>query len=204
MTRTSTHPTRIIKRYGNRKLYDVAKSRYITLDGIRALVQAGVDVKVVDNRSGEDLTGVTFAQIIYEAERRNSGALALPMLRRMIEIGDETVQRSREAIESVVDAAEKGVRKLVGPEGTHFFEEMLDLPQRRFDELQKRIDQQVRQSVERVTHNPMLQKELRRLEESLHQLEGKLADLTGSRKRQQPRAKKRKAAGPRSRRDTRE
>jgi len=187
--KSQTTTTRFIKRYGNRKLYDVEQSRYITLDGIRALVQAGIDVKVVDNRTGEDLTGVTFAQIIYEAEKRNSGAQALPMLRRMIEIGDETVQRSREAIESVVDAAEKGVRKLVGSEGGHFFEDMLDLPQRRLDELQKRIDHQVRQSVERVTHNPVLQKELRRMEDSLRQLEGKLAELTGSRK---PTARKKK------------
>lgn len=183
MTKTQDSTKRLIKRYGNRKLYDVEKSRYITLDGIRALVQAGVDVKVVDNRTGEDLTGVTFAQIIYDAERRNSGALELPMLRRMIEIGDETVQRSREAIESVVDAAEKGVRKLVGSDSGNFLEDMLDLPQRHLDELQKRIDQQVRHSVERVAHNPVLQKELRRLEDSLHQLEGKLAELTGSRKR---------------------
>jgi polyhydroxyalkanoate synthesis repressor PhaR len=199
MTKTQSSTTRFIKRYGNRKLYDVERSRYITLDGIRALVQAGIDVKVVDNRTGEDLTGVTFAQIIYEAEKRNSGAQALPMLRRMIEIGDETVQRSREALESVVDAAEKGVRKLVGSEGGHFFEDMLDLPQRRLDELQKRIDQQVRQSVERVTHNPVLQKELRRMEDSLRQLEGKLAELTGSRK-PAARKKKPKAAGTTRRR----
>jgi polyhydroxyalkanoate synthesis repressor PhaR len=200
MTNTQTSATRFIKRYGNRKLYDVEQSRYITLDGIRVLVQAGIDVKVVDNRTGEDLTGVTFAQIIYDAEKRNSGALELPMLRRMIEIGDETVQRSREAIESVVDAAEKGVRKLVGSEGSgHFLEDMLDLPQRRLDELQKRIDHQVRQSVERVTHNPVLQKELRRLEDSLRQLEGKLAELTGSRKPAARKKKPKSAGGTRRR-----
>ncbi len=202
MTKTQTSATRIIKRYGNRKLYDVEKSRYITLDGIRALVQAGVDVKVVDNRTGEDLTGVTFAQIIYEAEKRNSGALELPMLRRMIEIGDETVQRSREAIESVVDAAEKGVRKLVGSEGGHFLEDMLDLPQRRLDEIQRRIDHQVRQSVERFTHNPVLQNELRRLESSLRQLEDKLAKLTGSRRTSRKNAKPAAKATPTARRRT--
>ncbi len=136
MTKKAHVDKRLIKRYGNRKLYDVTKSRYITLDGIRTLVQSGEDVQVVDNRSGEDLTGITFAQIIYEAEKRRTGALALPLLRRMIEIGDETVQRSREAIESVVDAAEKGVRKLVGGEGTHFLEDVLDLPQRRLEEIQ--------------------------------------------------------------------
>lgn len=185
---------RLIKRYGNRKLYDVSKSRYITLDGIRALVQAGEDVQVVDNRTGEDLTGVTFAQIIYETEKRSNGALTLPLLRRMVEIGDETVQRSREAIESVVDAAEKGVRKLVGGEGTHFLEDVLDLPQRRLEEIQKRIDHQVRQSVEKVTHNPVLQSELRRVESNLRQLEAKLAELTGS----NPPRGKTKSSGKRS------
>ena len=182
MTNAKDTSIRLIKRYGNRKLYDVQMSRYITLDGIRALVQAGEDVKVVDNRSGEDLTGVTFAQIIYEAEKRNNGALALPLLRRMIEVGDETVQRSREALESVVDAAEKGVRKLVGAGDTgNLLEDFLDLPQKRLDELQKRIDQQVRQSVERVTQNPVLQTELRRVESNLRQLEDRLSELTGSR-----------------------
>ncbi len=205
MTKKPAADVRLIKRYGNRKLYDVEKSRYITLDGIRSLVQAGDDVKVVDNRSGEDLTGVTFAQIIYEAEKRTNGALALPLLRRMIEIGDETVQRSREAIESVVDAAEKQVRKLVGGEG-NLFEDMLDLPQRRLDELQKRIDHQVRQSVERVTHNPVLQAELRRVENNLRQLESKLAELTGSRHgeaRKRPRSARKPSPATKKRKGSR-
>ena len=182
MKKANASQGRLIKRYGNRKLYDVEESRYITLDGIRMLVQAGEDVRVVDNRTGEDLTGVTFAQIIYEAEKRHNGVLELPILRRMIEVGDETVQRSKEALGNVVDAAEKSVRKLVGDDTASFFEDVLDLPQRRLDELQKRIDQQVRQSVEKVTHNPVLLGELRRVETSLRQLEERLTDLTGSRR----------------------
>lgn len=182
MKKAKASQGRLIKRYGNRKLYDVEESRYITLDGIRMLVQAGEDVRVVDNRTGEDLTGVTFAQIIYEAEKRHNGVLELPILRRMIEVGDETVQRSKEALGNVVDAAEKSVRKLVGDDTASFFEDVLDLPQRRLDELQKRIDQQVRQSVEKVTHNPVLLGELRRVETSLRQLEERLTDLTGSRR----------------------
>ncbi len=193
MSQSAAKEPHIIKRYGNRKLYDVEKSRYITLDGIRSLVQAGEDVKVVDNKNGEDLTGVTFAQIIYETEKRNNGSETLPLLRRMIEVGDETVQRSREAIESVVDAAEKRVRELVGGDSGNLLEDMLDLPQRRLDELQKRIDQQVRQSVERVTHNPVLVSELRRVESNLRQLEEKLSELTGTRQtpEKKPAAKKR-------------
>jgi hypothetical protein len=71
-------PVRLIKRYGNRKLYDVEASRYVTLDAIRVLVQGGEDVRVVDNDSGEDLTRLTFAQIIYEAEDERRQRHAVP------------------------------------------------------------------------------------------------------------------------------
>ena len=57
---------RLIKRYGNRKMYDTKASRYVTLDGVTELVRAGEDLRIIDNDSGEDLTAVTFAQIIYE------------------------------------------------------------------------------------------------------------------------------------------
>ena len=180
MTSRGKRGERLIKRYNNRKLYDVSKSRYITLNGIRSLVQQGEDVRVTDNDSGEDLTGVTFAQIIYEAERRTSGALSLPLLRRLVQVGDETVQRGREALENMREAAEHGVHRLVenAVDGRKLLDDLLDVPQRRFDELQRRIDAQVRKSVQRVTSNPTLRHEIKRVETSLRQLEKKLANLT--------------------------
>src|SRR5437879_1910238 len=53
---------RLVKRYGNRKLYDTSESRYVTLDEIGRWVKAGEDVKILENDTGEDLTAVTFAQ----------------------------------------------------------------------------------------------------------------------------------------------
>lgn len=195
-TGSKTH-VRLIKRYGNRKLYDVEASRYVTLEGIRALVQSGEDVRVVDNDSGEDLTRLTLAQIIYEAEKKpnGGGTLSLPLLRRLVQFGDEAVrdlrrgvERGREALESM----REGVQGLVarrGPEkgkkGASLLEELLEAPQRTFDDLQQRIDAQVRQSVERVTHHPALRGELKRIEQSLRQLEERLG-----------RAKPRRAAKP--------
>ena len=172
----------MIKRYGNRKLYDVEASRYVTLDGIRALVQAGEDVRVVDNDSGEDLTRVTFAQIIYEAEKKTERrrGLSLPLLRWLIQFGDEAVrdlrrgvERGREALDSVREAAEQRVQQLVGgappqgPQESSLFEELLEAPQRTLDDLQHRIDAQVRQSVERVTSHPAFRKEIQRVEQSI-------------------------------------
>ncbi|MGH7857699.1 MAG: polyhydroxyalkanoate synthesis regulator DNA-binding domain-containing protein, partial [Candidatus Binatia bacterium] len=53
--------SRVVKRYGNRKLYDTQESRYVTLEDISTFVKAGEELRVVDNDSGEDLTAVTFA-----------------------------------------------------------------------------------------------------------------------------------------------
>src|SRR5262250_2029980 len=185
---------RLIKRYGNRKLYDVEASRYVTLEGIRALVQAGNDVRVVDNDSGEDLTRVTLAQIIYEAERKpNGGAsgLSLPLLRRLVQFGDEAVrdlrrgvERGREALESVREAAEQRVQQFVGGrrrkggrQRPSLLEELLEAPQRTLDDLQHRIDAQVRQSVERVTSHPALRREIERIEQSLRQIEERIGKI---------------------------
>jgi polyhydroxyalkanoate synthesis repressor PhaR len=184
---------RLIKRYGNRKLYDVEASRYVTLEGIRALVQSGADVRVVDNDSGEDLTRVTFAQIIYEAEKKTNGGatgLSLPLLRRLVQFGDEAVrdlrrgvERGREALESVREAAEQRMQQLVGTrrrkgrKSPSLIEGILEAPQRTLDELQHRIDAQVRQSVERVTSHPTLRKEIQRIERSLRQLESRIGRI---------------------------
>lgn len=207
---------RLIKRYGNRKLYDVEASRYVTLEGIRALVQAGNDVRVVDNDSGEDLTRVTLAQIIYEAERKTNGGtsgLSLPLLRRLVQFGDEAVrdlkrgvERGREALESVREAAEQRVQRLVGGgtrgrKGRHrpsLFEELLEAPQRTLDDLQHRIDAQVRQSVERVTSHPALRREIARIEQSLRQIEARIGKIAQGGKAK-PAAATKPAAKPKRR-----
>ena len=47
---------RIIKRYANRKLYDTERSCYVTLEEISQMIKEGDDVKVVDNKTKDDLT----------------------------------------------------------------------------------------------------------------------------------------------------
>jgi polyhydroxyalkanoate synthesis repressor PhaR len=67
---TSIRTERVIRRYANRKLYDATESRYVTLQDVEALVREGVEVRVVDNRSGEDVTQTALAQILADAGRR--------------------------------------------------------------------------------------------------------------------------------------
>ena len=80
---------RIIKRYANRKLYDTQHSRYVTLDQISEMIRHGDDVRIVDNKTKEDLTSVTLAQIIFEEEKKQRSFLPLQAMRNIIQNGGE-------------------------------------------------------------------------------------------------------------------
>jgi polyhydroxyalkanoate synthesis repressor PhaR len=82
---------RVIKRYANRKLYDTRESRYVTLPQIAELVRSGEDVQIIDNRTKENLTSVTLAQIIYESEKsaEASSRQGVKTLRDLIQLGGE-------------------------------------------------------------------------------------------------------------------
>ena len=106
----------LIKRYANRKLYNTDTSRYITLKGIAELVEADVDVRVIDNETGEDITSITLSQILVDNERSNR---AVPKT-----LLSDLIQRSGDALygalkKSVGDASEgigelqKNVRKAI-------------------------------------------------------------------------------------------
>lgn len=81
---------RIIKRYANRKLYDTLHSRYVTLDQISEMIRNGDDVKIIDNKTKEDLTSVTLAQIIFEEEKKQRSFLPLQAMRNIIQNGGES------------------------------------------------------------------------------------------------------------------
>lgn len=80
----------LIKKYGNRRLYDTGLSRYITLEELADQVREGADVRVVDAKSGADLTQATLAQIILES-RGGSRLLPTPLLVQLIRMGDEAL-----------------------------------------------------------------------------------------------------------------
>jgi polyhydroxyalkanoate synthesis repressor PhaR len=197
---------RLIKRYGNRKLYDTSESRYITLDEIARLVRSGNDVTVIDNENGDDLTAITFAQIILEEEKRRSSLISLGLLRELVQHGEETLAQLRSSVEKGVEAigtiGEKAGRRMqemvtgaVGVEheggaastndvhaptneaGKGFFDELLAAPQRRLEALQRSIDERIKTSMGRITSHPVVQHEVQRIERSIKKLEERLARL---------------------------
>jgi polyhydroxyalkanoate synthesis repressor PhaR len=82
----------LIKKYGNRRLYDSSNSQYVNLDDIAAFIREGRDVQVVDAKTGHDLTRVTLTQIITEDAKEKPTGLPLELLRQLIVASDEVRQ----------------------------------------------------------------------------------------------------------------
>src|SRR4029078_6318139 len=99
--------TRIIKRYANRKLYDTEHSRYVTLDQISEMIRNGDDVKIVDNKTKEDLTTVTLAQIIFEEEKKQRSFLPLGAMRNIIQSGGEWFAEAQRRVQSILPGKRK-------------------------------------------------------------------------------------------------
>lgn len=79
----------LVKKYSNRRLYDTEDSRYITLDELAEKVRRGADVKVVEAKTGEDLTQATLTQIILESNAAR--LLPVPLLTQLIRMRDDAL-----------------------------------------------------------------------------------------------------------------
>src|SRR5690349_19444966 len=90
---SDANPKRLeIKKYPNRRYYDATHSRHLTLDEIRSLIQQGYDLRVVDARTGADITGQVLTQIILELDTSKIDSLPVPLLVRIIRMNDQLVK----------------------------------------------------------------------------------------------------------------
>ncbi|MBF9044640.1 polyhydroxyalkanoate synthesis repressor PhaR [Rhodobacterales bacterium HKCCE4037] len=74
----------LIKRYASRRLYNTETSDYVTLEDIAGFIRAGRDVKIVDLKSGDDLTRQYLLQIIAEHESRGESVLPIAVLNDLV------------------------------------------------------------------------------------------------------------------------
>ena len=112
--RNVTVDGRLIRRYDNRKLYDVAERRYVTLDQLQGFVAGGEEVTVLDQKTGSDLTSLTLAQILLEGLRQRTARIPRSLLVQLIRLQSlpgpgkhwptpqEATQRTREEAEKIV------------------------------------------------------------------------------------------------------
>ena len=80
---------RIIKKYSNRRLYDTDASRYVNLQQVAGMVRDGLEVEVVDAKTGEDLTRHVLTQIIVDDSRDTEGGPPVEFLRDLIKASDQ-------------------------------------------------------------------------------------------------------------------
>jgi polyhydroxyalkanoate synthesis repressor PhaR len=189
-TTDATAPARepkVIKRYTNRKLYDTVESRYVTLDEIAEMIKAGAEVKVVDNRTKDDLTAVTLAQIIFEEEKKTS-KMSMKTLLGLIRHGSEVAQSLvdgaggdlRGRVDAVRQAAEGRVQAILarGQQTGEKARELVSASQEALTGLQKRIDEKVRAAAEGVQHLPEVKRQLDDISARIGALEQKLEELS--------------------------
>ncbi len=207
---------RIIKRYANRKLYDTQHSRYVTLDQISEMIRNGDEVKIVDNKTKEDLTSVTLAQIIFEEEKKQRSFLPLTAMRNIIQNGGEWIAEAQRRVTSILpfqkhsEDGSDGVGDEPSPEDTGDLEiaehetyggtprkreelaalrqirEWVTQSQKALDDWQKRVDGRIRHAVETISPFAGLQKDVKHLADRIAELENKLSDIAAEDERQKP------------------
>jgi polyhydroxyalkanoate synthesis repressor PhaR len=190
--------TRIIKRYANRKLYDTEHSRYVTLDQISEMIRNGDDVKIVDNKTKEDLTTVTLAQIIFEEEKKQRSFLPLGAMRNIIQSGGEWFAEAQRRVQSILPGKRKAedgdapVDDIATAHGEHdeamvkkrslqSLREWIEHSKHRLEEWQKQVDTRIRSTIDgisqAVTPWSSVNKDVRALADRIGELEAKLAEL---------------------------
>lgn len=141
---------KVIKRYQNRKLYDTQDSCYVTLEDIRDMIKEGAEIQVIDNATKEDLTSVTFAQIIFEEEKKTKGMLPLDTFKQIIASGGEVLK------EIVQKSWESGLKEI--------------------KQVRTFVDKQIKPTVESVQSIPAVANEVRQLRAKIEMLEKKLKE----------------------------
>jgi polyhydroxyalkanoate synthesis repressor PhaR len=189
---------RVIKRYANRKLYDTERSCYVTLEEISQMIKEGEDVRVVDNKTKDDLTAVTLAQIIVEEEKKVQ-KMPLKLLRSIIQSGNEAfsnfsvgkikddAQRRVETLwkrekgegkEDAADDAAREARDAAHDDATRqsVMQEFVNSTTEAFETWQKRIDERVKEAFAKSPARPH-GVDVDGLKRRIDELEGKIKEL---------------------------
>ncbi|MEM7061072.1 MAG: polyhydroxyalkanoate synthesis repressor PhaR [Pseudomonadota bacterium] len=98
----------VIKKYANRRLYNTAKSSYVTLDDLAKMVRNGDDFAVYDAKSGDDITRSVLTQIIVEEEAKDQNMLPTNFLRELIRLYGDPLQG---VVPGYLDAAMKAFNR---------------------------------------------------------------------------------------------
>ena len=151
-----------IKKYANRKLYDTEEKRYVSLSHIASLVREGEDIQVMDNETGENITGLVLSQILREQERQGDflpqtlltalvrrGTGGLKQLRGSLQASLKALEALEDEIQERVDImAERGEITLT--EAQELREDLLARARQRQGSVEDRLLEEIEDSLVRL------------------------------------------------------
>lgn len=153
---------RVIKRYSNRKLYDTTISRYVTLEDITKMIMEGEDVRVIDNDTGKDLSGITLAQIFFEELKKKKGLTSLTALKNLIRMSGGSLTTLLEELFAT---------------GYPILEDLRGRGKKKLDDLYRWIDKNIEERLNSITGISEIKKEFSELKSKVEQLETELKKL---------------------------
>ena len=80
-----------IRKYPNRRYYDATRSRHVTLEEIYDLIRNGYEVRVIDSKTGQDITAKVLAQIMIDVEPLKLGVFPVPLLHRLLRSNEQLI-----------------------------------------------------------------------------------------------------------------
>jgi polyhydroxyalkanoate synthesis repressor PhaR len=200
---TDANAETLIKRYENRKLYDAGARKYVTLPDLAHLVAEGGEIRVVDQKTGDDITTLVLAQVVLEGIKERTAEIPRQVLVRLIRLAarpaasgewasaQEVATRARTEAERIVSGfIAKG--RLTLDEAVAVRGEIAGAVQRLVGDAQEALESRFRGLFERPAPGGALAS-LRSLEEKLlafeHVLEPEGLPAEGKRRRR-PSARK--------------
>jgi polyhydroxyalkanoate synthesis repressor PhaR len=182
--------SRVIKRYVNRRLYDVQEKRTVTLQDVAELVKKGEDVMVIDNKTKEDITLPTLFQIL-SAEAKDwkdnmpsakvasqfflkGGSAVVEAVKKALIASIGALDVTREKIEELVDdLIKKG--HLDKKDRSQTIRELLERAEERSKEAKLWVEEQVKTTVKRL--RPAREEEVDDLRQQVKTLQKTIAHL---------------------------
>jgi len=152
------------------------------------LLELGTDVQILDNDTNEDITGLTLAQLLLDAQRKKRRNLPLSSLKQLVQSGGDMIQRRiSHPVNSIRDEAEERMARIKDEAGRQIrtikertkiddvqasFQELFQQTQQNLEDLQKKFEERYRQL---LGSNDNTTVEHQSVEERLAALEARLS-----------------------------
>lgn len=122
--------TRIIKKYGNRKLYDTSQSKYVSLKHVKEVIRDGENVTIIERDTGKDITSEVLTKAILEDTEDKRDTITSGVLHNLIRWGSDT-------IDAGLSQVGKGLNKVLPIAGV----QEISTLQSQIKELEKKVNQ---------------------------------------------------------------